>query len=144
METIKGVTIKSVKVTMSRIGIHTQELNKVVYLPLVNITYTDANKKKLSIFAPLSEANGGPKKKDYHGVVICGDFFVLLLTNEWEILSDECKLLATIKPCGTPIQADEDEFIVRDGNVITWYDKNGNNAGSRELTADEIETLDNK
>ena len=49
-----------------------------------------------------------------------------------------------MKPCGTPIQADEDEFIVRDGNVITWYDKNGKNVGSRELTAEEIEYLDKK
>ena len=72
------------------------------------------------------------------------DFFVILFTNEWEILSDDCKLLATMKPCGTPIQADEDEFIVRDGNVITWYDKNGKNVGSHELTAEEIEYLDKK
>ena len=136
--------IKSVKVRMSRIGVHGVEINKVVYVPSVDITYTDTNKKKLSIFAPVSEGNKGLKRKDFHGVVVCGDFFVILFTNEWEILSEDCKLLTTMKPCGTPIQADEDEFIVRDGNVITWYDKNGKNVGSRELTADELEDLDKK
>jgi hypothetical protein len=49
-----------------------------------------------------------------------------------------------MKPCGTPIQADETEFIVRNDNVITWYNKDGNNVGSRELTAEELEYLDKK
>ena len=136
--------IKSVNVRMSRIGFHGVEINKVVYVPSVDITYTDTNKKKLSIFAPVSDGNKGLKRKDFHGVVVCGDFFVILFTNEWEILSEDCKLLATMKPCGTPIQADEDEFIVREGNIITGYDKNGKNVGSRELTAEEIEYLDKK
>lgn len=133
--------IKNVKVSMSRIGLHGVNINKVVYMPSVDITYMDSKKKKLSMFAPVSEGNRGLRREDYHGVVICGDFFVILFTNEWEILSDDCKLLATMKPCGTPIQAEEDDFIVRDGNIITGYNKKGESIGSRELTAEEIETL---
>lgn len=144
METIKGVTIKNVKVTMSRIGVHTGNFNKNVYLPAVDITYTDPNREKLATFIFVSDGNLGLKKKDYHGVVVCGDFFVILFTNEWEIRSDDCKLLCTMKPCGTPIQADINDFIVREGNVITGYDKNGNNIGSRELTNDELDYLDRK
>lgn len=137
-------TIKNVKVVMSRIGVHAASFNKVVYMPAVTITYTDPNRKKFNTFISVSDGNIGLKKKDYHGVVICGDFFVILFTNEWEIRSDDCKLLATMKPCGTPIQADETEFVVRNDNVITWYNKEGNNVGSRELTAEELEYLDKK
>lgn len=73
--------IKSVNVRMSRIGFHGVEINKVVYVPSVDITYTDTNKKKLSIFAPVSDGNKDLKRKDFHGVVVCGDFFVILFTN---------------------------------------------------------------
>lgn len=141
METMKGVTIKNVKVTMSRIGVHSGNINKIVYLPSVDITYTDLNKKRLRAFAPLSKANGGLKRKDYHGLLICGSFFVLLLTNEWEILSDECKLLATMKPCGTPVEAGIDFFAIREGNSITAYNKNADKLESRELTAEEAAML---
>lgn len=136
--------IKSVNVRMSRIGVHAKGFDKTVYVPSVDITYTKGNRKKLRTIAPVSEGNRELKRKDFHGVVICGDFFVILFTNEWEILSEDCKLLATMKPCGTPIQANEDDFIVREGNSIACYDKNGNNTGSRELTAEEIEYLDKK
>lgn len=142
--TVKGVTIKNVKVTMSRIGVHSGDFNKNVYLPAVDITYVDPSRKNLSIFAPLSEANSGPKRNDYHGVVICGSYFILLLTNEWEILSDECKLLATMKPSGTPIEAGIDFFSVREGNSIITYNKNAEKLGSRELTTEEIIELANK
>lgn len=134
--------IKDVKVHMSRIGVHTASYNSVVYVPAVDISYMDPSKKKFSSFAPISDGNRGLKKKDYHGSIVCGDFFVLLFTNEWEIISSDNKLLCAMKPCGTPIQADENDFIVREGNIITGFDKNGKIIGSRELTADEIEYLD--
>ena len=35
-------------------------------------------------------------------------------------------------------------FIVRNNNIITGYDIEGKNVGSRELTAEEMNTLDNK
>lgn len=40
------MTLKNVKVTMSRLGVHTMEGNTTVYMPLANIEYIELGKKK--------------------------------------------------------------------------------------------------
>ena len=35
---------------------------------------------------------------------------------------------------GKPIQVDEDNFIVRDGNTAIWYGADGNKIDERQLT----------
>lgn len=40
------MALKNVKVTMSRLGVHTMEGNTLVYMPLANIEYIELGKKK--------------------------------------------------------------------------------------------------
>lgn len=40
------MALKNVKVTMSRLGVHTMEGNTTVYMPLANIEYMKLGKKK--------------------------------------------------------------------------------------------------
>ena len=37
---------------------------------------------------------------------------------------------------------EENNIVVRNGDVITGYDKEGQNIGSRKLTSEEIKMLD--
>lgn len=139
-----SILIKNVKVQMSRLGLHSDKLPKpkVMYVPSVTVTYEDSGKKARSTY--INELFGRFKKSDYIGKVICGEFFVLIFKTEWDIISPECRLMATMPLCGEIIGADEDNFIVRTGNIITGYNIEGHSIGSRELTAEEIQSLDKK
>lgn len=136
-----SVLIKDVKVEMMQFGVNANTLPKrvTVCFPQVTVSYMDSGKADRTVF--LDELSGRFKKSDYLGKVVCGEFFVLVFKQEWEIISPDGRLLASMQPCGDVIAADEDHFIVRNGNVITAYDIDGTDVGSRELTAEEIKQL---
>ena len=136
-----SVLIKDVKVEMMQFGVNADNLPKrvTVCFPQVTVSYMDSGKVDRIVF--LDELSGRFKKSDYRGKVVCGEFFVLLFKAEWEIISPDGKLLTSMQPCGDVIAADEDHFIVRNSNVITAYDIDGTDIGSRELTAEEIKQL---
>lgn len=43
------MALKNVKVTISRLGVHTMEGNTTVYMPLANIEYMELGKKKKTV-----------------------------------------------------------------------------------------------
>ena len=131
-----GSIFKSVKCKMNRIGVNGPGVHEVLYFPDVTIDYKDSERKTLR--AGISELFGRFKKSDYQGIAVCGDFFVLVFKGEWEIISSEGKLLKSITPCGKIVGVDESYFVVRNDDMITGYDKDGKNVGSRKLTAEEI------
>ena len=139
-----SILIKDVQARMSQIGISTSNSTKrkVMYMPSVTVEYEDFEKKPCHAY--IGELLGKFKKSDFLGSVICGEFFVLIFKLEWEIISPECKLIASMPPSGEIIAVKENHFIVRNNNIITGYDIEGKNVGSRELTAEEMNTLDNK
>lgn len=139
-----SVLIKDVKVEMMQFGVNANTLPKrvTVCFPQVTVSYMDSGKADRIVF--LDELSGRFKKSDYRGKVVCGEFFVLIFKAEWEIISPDGRLLASMQPCGDVIAADEDHFIVRNGRVITAYDIEGKDVGSRELTDEEIKQLDGR
>lgn len=135
-----SVIMKDVKVTMSRIGITSANVqHHVAYMPMVTITYVDPKRKRLR--GCIQGRIGRFKKSDYLEVVLCGEFFVAIFKTEWCIISPECQLLASMSPCGQIIAVAEDHFIVRTGETITGYDCEGKSVGSRKLTSEELQEL---
>lgn len=132
--------IKSVDVRMSRLGLNVPgQKRKVVYLPIVTINNEDAQKE--SVQADTGKLFGRFKKSDYQGKAISKDFFVLVFKSEWEFFSSEGELIVSIPPCGQIVGVDEHCVVVRNGDEIAGYDKEGKNVGSRQLTTEEIEML---
>lgn len=136
-----SVLIKDINVEMFQFGVNANTFPKrvTVCFSQVTVSYTDYGKADRTVF--LNELSGRFKKPDFLGKVVCGEFFVLLFKTEWEIISPDGKLLVSMQPCGDVIAADEDHFIVRNGNVIMAYDIDGTDVGSRELSAEEIKQL---
>jgi len=135
-----GCIFKSVKCEMKRIGVNVPGVHETLYFPGVTIDYKDPERKTLR--TGISELFGRFKKSDYQGIAVCGDFFVLVFKGEWEIISSEGKLLKSIPPSGNIVGANESYFVVRNDDMITGYDKDGKNVGSRKLTAEEIMKID--
>lgn len=132
--------IKSVDVKMSRLGLNVPgQKRKVVYLPIVTINYEDA--RIGSVQADTGKLFGRFKKSDYQGEVVSKDFFVLVFKSEWVFFSSEGKLIVAIPPCGQIVGVDERCVVVRNGDEIIGYDKEGKNVGSRQLTTEEIARL---
>lgn len=118
-----SILLSDVQVKMSRIGVHTANASTNLYFPTVTIYYTDPKEKPVSTW--IIELGSRFKKSDYLGKVICGDFFVILLKTEWDIISPEGKLVTSMSPCGEVVEAEEDHFIVRNGNIFTGYNIKG-------------------
>lgn len=136
-----SIIVKDVKVTMSQLGVNVPgKKRRVLYMPSCTISYVDKDKNNCR--TGIGELLGRFKKSDYLGKVVCGDFFVLIFKLEWEFISAEGKLLKSMPPCGKIVGVEENNIVVRNGDMITGYDKEGQNIGSRKLTSEEIKMLD--
>ena len=136
-----SVIIKDVKVTMSQLGVNVPgKKRRILYMPSCTISYVDKDEK--SCRTAIGELLGRFRKSDYLGKAVCGEFFVLIFKLEWEFISAEGKLLKSMPPCGKIVGVEENNIVVRNGDMITGYDKEGQNIGSRKLTSEEIKMLD--
>ena len=130
-----ALNIKTVKISFSRIGITTSNTpRRVCYLPMATIKYIDAKKKQKQEF--LTGASLGDmdscviSKKTYLGLVIGGSFF-----------DEEGEHIASREIIGVPVQVGEDDFIVRNGDILTMYSATGETLKWRHLTEEEKEQL---
>ena len=133
------MTIKDVKVRMSRIGIHKPgEPKKVMYMPLTTITYNETDE-------PYSLLLGGSfvKKRYYKGFVICKSFFVGITKDEYLIYDEKGEYLAAVlvETVGKVIQANEDYFVCLKDHTIHGIDSKGAIIASKELTDEELKSL---
>lgn len=136
-----SVIIKDVKVTMSQLGVNVPgKKRSVVYIPSCTISYVDKDKNDCR--TGIGELFGRFRKSDYLGKAVCGEFFVLIFKLEWEFISADGKLLKSMPPCGKIIGVEENNIVVRNGDIITGYDREGQDIGSRKLTVEEMKMLD--
>ena len=126
---------------MSQLGVSVPGKKRhVMYWPSCTISYVDKDKSSCQMV--IEELLGRFKKSDYLGKAVCGEFFVLIFKQEWEFVSAEGELLKSMPPCGKIVGVEESNIVVRNGDMITGYDKEAQNIGSRKLTAEEITMLD--
>jgi len=129
--------MSSVKVYFSKFGISTSSLPKkqALYVPAAKITYTDKKRKsktQMYFGSPIT-------KKNYMGMIEGGSFFVIIRQpNIFHFFNSEGEQVAEVEINGKPIQVDEDNFIVRDGNTAIWYGADGNKISERQLTEEEL------
>ena len=142
-----ALNIKTVKISFSRIGITTSNTaRRVFYLPVATIKYMDAKRKQkqeLLIGASLGDMDSCVISKDtYLGLVIGGSFFaVLCKDNMYHFFNEEGEHITSREIIGVPVQVGEDDFIVRNGDILTMYSATGEMLRWRQLTQEEKEQL---
>lgn len=70
---ITTMALKNVKVTMSRVGVHTMEGKTTVYMPLAKIDYMEAGKKKKNVYLDDKMVSD---KKYFKGWILGASYFV--------------------------------------------------------------------
>lgn len=133
------MTIKDVKVKMSKIGVNKPgEPRKVLYMPIATITYNETKE-------PYSLLLGGSfvKKSYYKGFIICKTFFVGITEVEYLIYDEKGEYSATVlvETVGKTIQANESYFVCLKDHTIYGINAKGVIIASRELTDEELTSL---
>ena len=142
-----ALNIKTVKISFSRIGITTSNTpRRVCYLPMATIKYMDTKRKQKQEFltgATLGDMDSCViSKKTYLGLVIGRSFFaVLCKDNMYHFFNEEGGYIASREIIGVPIQVGEEDFIVRDGDIVRMYSATGETLKWRQLTEEEKEQL---
>lgn len=142
-----ALNIKTVKISFSRFGITTSNTaRRVFYLPVATIKYMDAKRKQKQEFligASLGDMDSCViSKKTYIGLVIGGSFFVVLCKdNMYHFFNEEGEHVSSCEIIGVPVQVGEDDFIVRNGDILTMYSATGEMLRWRQLTEEEKEQL---
>ena len=133
--------MSSVKVYFSKLGVtsSSQPKRQVLYVPAAKITYTDKTRKsktEMYFGSPIT-------KKNYMGMIEGGSFFVIIRQpNIFHFFNSEGEQVAEVEINGKPIQADEDDFVVKDGNTAIWYSADGNKIAERPLTEEELKMFE--
>lgn len=124
------MTIKDVKVTMSRIGITSS----------VKITYNESN-TSLTKFL-----NGTFVKKDYFQEFIIGKtYFVGITKDEYLIYNVVGERIGSVKieTVGRPIEAHEEYFVCLKDKTISGINPKGEVIATKELSDEELNNLTN-
>ena len=135
------MSIKKVKLTMSRVGVHSLNAKTVLYMPMVTIDYNESDKKKQSVY--LDVDNRLVEKNYFKGMIVCHSFFAGITEDQYLIYDEDGKRTGTtsIKEVGELIQVNEDSFICLKDKLASWIDVNGSLIKSRDLTDGELKML---
>ena len=126
---------------MSRIGINTMDApRKVVYMPLAKIDYMEKESKSQTIHLDQAFISD---KKYFKGWIIGLSYFAGVTKDCYQIYDENGNRTGTaqIEEVGTPIQANEDDFICLKGRTASWIGNSGECKRSRELTDDEYKAV---
>lgn len=136
------MALKNVKVTMSRIGVHTMEGSSTVYMPLAKIEYMEPEKKKKTVHL---DGKMMSDKKYFKGWILGMSYFVGVTADAYQIYDEDGNRTGTasVEEYGRPIQANEDDFICLKERRISWIGIDGLCTKSRELTDEEYESISN-
>ena len=75
------MALKNVKVTMSRLGVHTMEGNTTVYMPLANIEYMELGNKKKTVHLDGKMVSD---KKYFKGWILGSSYFVGVTVDSYQ------------------------------------------------------------
>lgn len=134
------MALKNVKVTISRLGVHTMEGNTTVYMPLANIEYMELGEKKKTVHLDGKMVSD---KKYFKGWILGSSYFVGVTADPYQIYDEDGNRTGTssIEEFGEPIQANEDDFICLKGRIASLIGINGKCKKSRALTNEKYESI---
>lgn len=135
------MSIKSVKVTMSTVGVNAVGApRKVMYMPIAKIDYMEKGHRSQRV---LLDNEMVPDKKHFKGWIIGLSFFAGCTKDSYQIYDENGNRTGTanIEKVGTPIQVNEDDFVCLKGRIASWINRNGECEDSRELTDEEYRTV---
>lgn len=133
------MTIKDVKVTMSRIGITSSDTpRKIMYMPIAKISYNES-KKSFTKFL-----DGTFVKKDhFQGYIIGKAYFVGITKDEYLIYNEVGERIGSVKieTVGRPIEAHEEYFVCLKDKTISGINPKGEIIATKELSDNELKNL---
>ena len=136
--------IESAKITFSRIGVHpsTGE-DSVLWIPRVALTIQGRKSAKVG-YLPGKDRIDRFGKKDYLGLCILPNFIVVVTKNEYIIVDEDAEERASLNPdeVGRIVGVQEEGFLSVKDNHLMLRDITGQVIGKRELTDEEIASLD--
>lgn len=142
-----ALNIKTVKISFSRIGITTSNTpRRVCYIPMATIKYMNTKRKQKQVYLTgdtLGEIGSSViSKQTFLGLIIGGSFFaVLCKDNLYHFFNEEGEHITSREIIGVPVQVGEDDFIIRNGDILTMYSATGEMLKWRQLTEEEKEQL---
>ena len=134
------MSIKSVKVTMSSVGVNSVDKpRRVKYMPIANITYNEKDMQKKSVLLD----NCMVKKDYFKGWIIGVSFFAGITKDSYQIYDEEGNRTGTamIEEVGRIIQVNQDDFICLKGKYASLVNTKGEVIGGRELTNEELKSF---
>ncbi len=130
------MSITSMEIKFSNIGINTaNQSRKIYYIPVIVLGFDSCTKKKrvyLDIFLR--------DKKSVKEALAGETFIVILVDHEFNVFDLEGKLQGKVSSTeyGVPVQINEDSFILCKDRTVTWITDKGNVLKARELTEEDI------
>ena len=140
-QTKKIMSIKSVKVTMSSVGVHAGDApRKAMYMPIAKIDYMEKGHRSQRV---LLDNEMVPDKKLFKGWIIGLSFFAGCTKDSYQIYDENGNRTGTVRieDVGNPIQVNEDDFICLKGRFASWINGKGECVASRELTDEEYRAV---
>ena len=135
------MSIKSVKVTMSSVGVHVGDApRKVMYMPIAKIDYIEKGHRSQRV--PLDNKMVS-NRKHFKGWFNSLSFFVGSTKDSYQIYDENGNRTGTVKKkdVGYPVQVNEDDFICLKGRIASWINGKGECIDSHELTDEEYTAL---
>ncbi len=131
------MSIKCVKIVMSRFGVTSlKSPKKVMYLPTVEISYQEKERKRVSVTIGKMVEN----KSLYKLELVGEDFFLIRMGDEEYHMYDENGKLTTkfkIVEVGQPILFCEDYCVFTQNGIFTYLNYSGEVIEKREMTDEE-------
>ena len=133
------MSITSMEIKFSNIGINTaNQSRKIYYIPVIVLGFDSCTKKK-RVYLDILLRN----KKSVKEALAGETFIVILVDHEFNVFDLEGKLQGKVSSTeyGVPVQINEDSFILCKDRTVTWITDKGNVLKARELTEEEHQAL---
>lgn len=131
--------IQSIEIKFSKIGVNQMGAKRSAIYMLVAVVQFEGIAKKKRIYLSSFVAD---KKSIKH--VIAGDTFIcLLIDDEYKVHNMEGDLVGNVssEEYGSLLQVNEDSFILMKDSTITLINDKGEIIGSRLLTEEELQRI---
>lgn len=136
---IQSIEIKFSKIGVNQVNGKQDKIEKIsTYIPVAVVQFDGESKKKRVYLSSIVSDKKSIKE------VIAGDTFICLkIDGDYKVYNLDGELQGNIssEEYGNPLQVNEDSFILLKDSVITLINDKGEVTGSRELTEEELKTI---
>lgn len=136
---IQSLEIKFSKIGVNQVNGKQDKIEKIsTYIPVAVVQFDGESKKKRVYLSSIVSDKKSIKE------VIAGDTFICLkIDGDYKVYNLDGELQGNIssEEYGNLLQVNEDSFILLKDSVITLMNDKGEVTGSRELTEEELKTI---